>query len=38
MKIEKISDKIVYNEDKFTKRVIFKEDGVLNFVLNFGYV
>lgn len=35
MKIEKISEKIAYNEEKFTKRVIFNENGVLNFVLNF---
>ena len=35
MKIEKISEKIVYSEEKFTKRVIFNENRVLNFVLNF---
>lgn len=35
MKIEKISDKIVYSEEKFTKRVLFNENRVLNFVLNF---
>lgn len=35
MKIEKISEKIVYSEEKFTKRVLFNEDRILNFVLNF---
>jgi quercetin dioxygenase-like cupin family protein len=35
MKIEKISDKIVYSEEKFTKRVLFNENKILNFVLNF---
>ena len=35
MKIEKISEKIVYSNDKLTKKVIFNEDKVLNFVLNF---
>ncbi len=35
MKIEKISDKIVYMDDKLTKRILFNETRVLNFVLNF---
>ena len=35
MRIEKLSDKIVYTEEKFTKRVLFNENRVLNFVLNF---
>ena len=35
MKIEKISEKIVYTNEKFTKKIIFNEDRVLNFVLNF---
>ncbi|WP_315065763.1 cupin domain-containing protein [uncultured Clostridium sp.] len=35
MKIEKILEKIAYSEEKFTKRVLFNEDRVLNFVLNF---
>ena len=35
MKIEKISEKIVYSEEKFTKRVLFNENKILNFVLNF---
>ena len=35
MKIEKISEKILYKEEKFTKRVIFNENRVLNFILNF---
>jgi quercetin dioxygenase-like cupin family protein len=35
MKIVKISEKIVYSEEKFTKRVLFNENRVLNFVLNF---
>lgn len=35
MKIEKLADKIVYMENTLTKRVLFNEDRVLNFVLNF---
>lgn len=35
MKLEKISEKIEYSEEKFTKRIIFNESRVLNFVLNF---
>ncbi|WP_238881244.1 cupin domain-containing protein [Clostridium sp. YIM B02551] len=35
MQIEKIANKIEYSDDSFTKRVIFKEDKILNFVLNF---
>jgi len=35
MKIEKISEKIIYSEDNFTKKVLFNESRVLNFVLNF---
>lgn len=35
MKIEKISEKIVYSDEKLTKRIIFNENRVLNFVLNF---
>ena len=35
MKIEKISDKIIYTNDKLTKRIIFNETRILNFVLNF---
>ncbi len=34
MKIEKIADKMVYSEETFTKRVLFSEKKVLNFVLN----
>lgn len=34
MKLEKIIDRIAYNEKTFTKRVIFNEEKVLNFVLN----
>ena len=34
MKIEKIADRIVYSEETFTKRVLFSEEKVLNFVLN----
>jgi len=34
MKIEKISDKLVYSESTFTKRVLFSEEKVLNFLLN----
>lgn len=35
MKIEKIADKIVYSDEKLTKKVLFNENRVLNFVLNF---
>jgi len=35
MEIVKLSEKIVYSEEKLTKKIIFKEDRVLNFVLNF---
>lgn len=35
MKIEKISEKIIYSDEKLTKRVIFNENRVLSFVLNF---
>jgi quercetin dioxygenase-like cupin family protein len=34
MKLEKLSDKIVFSEKTFTKRVLFAEDKVLTFVLN----
>lgn len=34
MKIEKIADKIVFSPETFTKRVLFSEEKVLNFVLN----
>ncbi len=32
MKIEKISDKIMYNDESLTKKIIYKEDKILNFV------
>jgi quercetin dioxygenase-like cupin family protein len=35
MKIEKITDKIVFMENTLTKRILFNEDRILNFVLNF---
>jgi quercetin dioxygenase-like cupin family protein len=35
MKIEKISEKMIYMDDTLTKRVLFSENKVLNFVLNF---
>ncbi|AFQ44026.1 cupin domain-containing protein [Desulfosporosinus meridiei] len=35
MKIEKIADKIVYKDDNLTKKILFNESRVLNFVLNF---
>ncbi|WP_160677323.1 cupin domain-containing protein [Clostridium sp. C8-1-8] len=35
MKIEKISDKIAFSESSITKKIIFKEDKLLSFVLNF---
>lgn len=34
MKLERIRDKMVYLENSLTKRVIFNEEKVLNFVLN----
>jgi quercetin dioxygenase-like cupin family protein len=34
MKLENIKNKIVYSDKTFTKRVLFAEDKVLNFVLN----
>lgn len=35
MKIQKLSDKIVFSEDSITKKILYKEDKILNFVLNF---
>jgi quercetin dioxygenase-like cupin family protein len=35
MKIEKIAEKIVFMENTLTKRILFNENRVLNFVLNF---
>jgi len=34
MKIEKISEKMIYSDATFTKRLIFNEEKVLNFALN----
>lgn len=34
MKIEKIAERIIYSDATFTKRVLFSEEKVLNFVLN----
>lgn len=34
MKLEKAQDKIVFSDKTFTKRVIFSEEKVLNFMLN----
>lgn len=34
MKLEKIGERMVYSEETFTKRVLFSEEKVLNFVLN----
>lgn len=34
MKTEKIINKVIFNENTFTKRVIFNEEKVLTFVLN----
>ncbi|MDF2505863.1 MAG: hypothetical protein K0R06_3358 [Clostridium sp.] len=31
MKIEKISDKLIYNDDSLTKKILFNENKVLNF-------
>jgi quercetin dioxygenase-like cupin family protein len=35
MKLEKISEKMVYMDNTLTKRILFNEDKVLSFVLNF---
>ena len=35
MQIVKLAEKIEYDDQKLTKKIIFKEDRVLNFVLNF---
>ncbi|MCI0502687.1 MAG: cupin domain-containing protein [Fusobacteria bacterium] len=36
MKIQNIAEKIVYSEEKLTKRILFnEEEKVLNFILNF---
>jgi quercetin dioxygenase-like cupin family protein len=34
MKIEKLSEKMVYMDNTITKRVLFNENKILNFVLN----
>lgn len=34
MKLEKIADRMVYSDKTFTKRIIFNEEKVLNFILN----
>ncbi len=34
MKIEKVLEKMVYNNDTFTKRLLFSEKNLLSFVLN----
>jgi len=34
MKIEKIEDKIIFNENTISKRLIFNENKILNFMLN----
>lgn len=34
MRLEKISDKMVYLDNTFTKRILFNEEKVLTFVLN----
>jgi quercetin dioxygenase-like cupin family protein len=36
MKLEKIADKMVYSDQSITKRVIFKENRILNFMLNLS--
>lgn len=35
MKIEKISEKMVYMDNNLTKRILVNEDKVLSFILNF---
>lgn len=34
MRIEKVLEKMVYNDDTFTKRLLFSEKNLLSFVLN----
>lgn len=34
MKVGKLADKMIYSDKTFTKRVLFNEDKILNFVLN----
>jgi len=34
MKLEKIKERMVYSDATFTKRLLFSEEKVLNFVLN----
>jgi quercetin dioxygenase-like cupin family protein len=34
MKLEKIKDKMVFLEGSLTKRVVFNEEKILNFILN----
>ena len=34
MKLEKVSDKMVYMDNTFTKRTLFNEEKVLAFILN----
>lgn len=36
MKLEKIADKMVYSDKSITKRMIFREDRILNFMLNLS--
>lgn len=35
MELEKISEKITYSDEKFTKKILFKENNILSFILNF---
>jgi quercetin dioxygenase-like cupin family protein len=35
VQIVKLSEKVVYMDDKLTKKILFKESRILNFVLNF---
>ncbi|TGE33387.1 cupin domain-containing protein [Desulfosporosinus sp. Sb-LF] len=35
MNIEKLSEKIVYMDENLTKRILYNESRILNFVLNF---
>jgi quercetin dioxygenase-like cupin family protein len=36
MKIEKLSERVVFSDKTFTKRILYNEEKVLNFVLNLA--
>ncbi|MPW26172.1 cupin domain-containing protein [Alkalibaculum sp. M08DMB] len=35
MNLQNINDSVVFNENSFTKKIVYKDDKVLIFVLNF---